>query len=44
MPGEILDSSNHLLQAILDHTPALTFIKDRAGRCHLISGARVDYQ
>jgi len=42
MPGEILYSGNHLLQAILDHTAVLTFIKDRAGWCHLISGASVD--
>ncbi len=42
MPGEIPDSSNHPLQTILDHTPALIFIKDRAGRYQLISGARVD--
>jgi hypothetical protein len=44
MPGEIPDPGNHLLQAILDHTPALIFIKDRVSRHHFICGARVDYQ
>jgi hypothetical protein len=38
MPGEIPDPGNHLLQAILDHTPALIFIKDRTSRYHLLSG------
>ena len=42
MPGEIPDSSNHPLQAILDHTPVLISIKDGAGQYQLISGARVD--
>jgi hypothetical protein len=41
MPGEIPDSSDHLLQAILDHTVALIFLKDRTGRSYLISGARI---
>ena len=42
MSGEIPDPGNYLLQAILDRTPALIFIKDRTSRYHLISGARVD--
>ena len=42
MPGEIPDPGNYMLQAILDRTPALIFIKDRASRYDLISGARVD--
>jgi hypothetical protein len=42
MPGEISDFTNQLFQAIVDHTPALTFIKDKTSRYDLIDGARVD--